>query len=162
MINKELSGDITFFKFPNIKFIKTMTMPTCSYKACTEKVNESKHINGEIYCNDHYSKLLNNQLQNAYQSWKHDNEVPRKFRVLLARISDEEGWDAEEDSYLSQARIRDRAYSFKKTSDGCEFKIERHLNAWSGKGQKRNVIERWRANIENKTLELLETEEVED
>ncbi|WP_445665575.1 hypothetical protein [Fodinibius sp. AD559] len=132
-------------------------MDTCHFEGCETQPNEHLFIDGDPYCSPHYNIVLEDRLKESFQNWDGDSDQDfENFRKYLARLSDEQRWTTKGDSFLSQYRIKKRAYDFEKTDEGCEFKIERHLNTWEGTGKQRDVIEHWRANIEDKVLVLLD------
>jgi hypothetical protein len=137
-------------------------MAICQLKGCNTETNEHLLIDGKRYCRNHYNEVLDNQLMKSFQKWDENNDQAlNEFKYYLGRLSDEQNWTAKGNSFLSQARIKDRAYDFEKTDDGCEFKIERHLNAWEGQGTQQNVVEHWEANIQEKVLRKLDVREAE-
>ncbi len=56
---------------------------------------------------------------------------------------------------LSKGRLEDRAENIKKTEDGLEFCIIRHLNAWTKPWAMKLREQIWHFNIKEKKLELL-------
>lgn len=77
---------------------------------------------------------------------------------MMGRILEEEGWESDQ-SYLSAARIRDRAFNFSKTETGCEFETTRHPGAWNTVGTSKRVVQRWSLDFVEKTMALLGTRE---
>lgn len=132
-------------------------MSTCNYEGCDTNTDENLFLDGTPYCSTHYHQVLENRLMESFEKWNPNSaQAPSKFRYFLGRLYEEQKWTAKGDSFLSQYRIKKRAYDFIKTEEGCEFKIERHLNTWEGTGKQRDVIEYWKANIEKKTMKLLD------
>ena len=135
-----------------------MAKQTCSKDGCNVEVSSDGWLfDGKAYCRQHYWDALYCEFRSHYDNWKQGEEPSSRFKSLLGRISSEEKWIYKGNSYLSQARIRDRGYGFNKTDNGCTFKITRHLNGFDSKKLMRRVVETWRANISEKQLELLDS-----
>lgn len=54
------------------------------------------------------------------------------------------------------ARIRDRAYAFKKTTAGCIFQITRHPGGFQYDYDGGRVVQTWEVDLTSKTMTLLE------
>ena len=135
-------------------FIRPHDQDYCSIKSCKNKDLADQFLNFERYCNEHYAQFIWEVYHKEYESWEYNAAVPYDYKRWLGRLVEENFISTIGSSYLSTARIRDRAFNFIKTETGCTFEITRHLNAWEGTGKPKRIVELWTLNNENKTLEL--------
>lgn len=104
-----------------------------------------------------YFKLMKDEFFTFFDQWI-DGDPPERLKYLFGRLY-QKGYenillikgDEEIESYLSSARIRDRGFNFKKTENGTQFSITRHLNAWEGLGRKESVVQTWIINVVDET-----------
>jgi hypothetical protein len=130
---------------------------TCAEDWCNvHSAPGDPHYKGKQYCQTHYWAVLTGELNATHAAWNNGQDVPERFKYLLGRISEEQDWAIEGESYLSAARIRDRGWSFTKTKAGCVFCITRHPGAFIG-AKVRPVVQTWEADITGRVLRLTET-----
>jgi len=126
----------------------------CSKDGCDES-GSFKLFNGRPLCEKHYDQALDSCLQELYSAWEGDHDPSFKFKQMLGRVSQDQEWECNE-SYLSQARIRDRAFAFQKTVKGCAFKITRHPGAHKYGFVVKRIVQTWEADLTMKKLNLLD------
>ena len=130
---------------------------TCAEPGCEVHVNAGvRNYKGWAYCEPHYWSALGREMNLEFALWFPGQEAPARFKYLLGRISAEQNWETAGDSYISSARIRDRAYRFTKTEQGCVFEITRHPGAFTHRFKK-PVVQTWEADLPQKQLRLLNT-----
>lgn len=127
----------------------------CAVSGCGRPAMQHRQYEGRRYCPDHYILSLRRDVIRAFNEWRKGEEPPKRFRYLVARLVDDEGW-RQVNGMITGPRIRDRGYEFAKIETGCEFKIIRHLNAWRATRSIREIVQRWRIDIEQRRLLCLE------
>lgn len=132
----------------------------CSKDGCDES-GSCSFYKGKPLCVKHYDQALDSCLQELYSAWEPDRNPSFKFKQMLGRISQDQEWECNE-SYLSQSRIRDRAYAFEKTDNGCTFKITRHPGAHKYGVLVKITVQTWEADLTMKKLNLLDERDWEE
>ena len=129
----------------------------CSKDGCDES-GSFKRFKYKPLCEKHYDHALDICLQELYGAWERDHDPSFKFKQMLGRVSSDQRWEYNNDeSYLSYARIRNRAYAFEKTGNGCTFKITRHPGAHSvGYDPEKRIVQTWEADLAMKNLNFLD------
>jgi hypothetical protein len=130
---------------------------TCSAVGCNKQADAPNSFGGQRYCEEHYRDQIDLALRAAFEAWPIDTDPPREFRNMLGRASEEQQWTNE--GCMSKARIRDRAYGFVKTEQGCTFQITRHPYAHVNGFVTDREVQTWEANLALKTIVLLDTRE---
>ena len=128
----------------------------CRREGCSLASKHFRLINGAPYCDVHYRQVLVERLHAAYERWTLKGELdPGDWKVISRTFAEFHGISG--GSYLSLARIRDRAYDRRRIDGGFEFKITRHLNAFTDPGNMKPVVETWQADNASLVLTLVET-----
>jgi hypothetical protein len=135
--------------------------PHCSVSACREP-SIKRLYNGAPHCEHHYQEVIFGDLGEAFHIWHPPNEPSRRFRYLLGRVVDEGWWKVSGDSYLTKARIRDRAFDVSKTERGCTFNIVRHPGAFKNGYVSRRITQKWDADMGGKCVTLISTREFQE
>jgi hypothetical protein len=120
-------------------------MKLCSRSGCQETAKA--RWQGKLLCFREYSAALLDDFRLQYAAWDGAASPPIAFRVIFARVIAELAELCGE-SYLSRARVRDRAFNYAKVSAGVRFEIVRHRHAWDGRQPMTRVVECWEASID--------------
>lgn len=134
-----------------------MEYTKCSADNCGE--TGSVLVDGIHYCFTHHNQVLFQRLDEHYELWDHEAEPPERFIYLLGRLCDS---FEQSGSYLSSARIRNRAFNWVKDKEGCRFEITRHHGAWGNSGFFKQVVQRWQVNMAERKLILLGERDFEE
>lgn len=132
-------------------------MERCSIPSCKNTKMSHNFFDGKSYCVDHYDEIILEHFHSAFASWEIDEDAPYRFKYLLGRILDEKYMKVVSESYLTNARVRDRGFNYMKLENGCTFEIVRHLNAWHDDRMTKNIVEKWRVKLDDRTFERIST-----
>ena len=102
---------------------------------------------GQLLCQKSYREALLGDFYREYSAWDGGALPPVTFRVSLARVIAELA-ELRGESFLSRARVRDRAVNYAKVSPGVRFEITRHLHAFDGRHPMTRLVEIWSFNME--------------
>jgi hypothetical protein len=131
--------------------------PTCAESGCAIAADLCRTFNFQPYCGQHYFAAMNREFRGEFNKWQSGENPSARFKSLLARLVEEEGWLIEGDSYLSKARIRDRGFDFTKSRNRCVFKITRHPGAFQKGYVEKRIVQTWQADFSTKTIHLLDS-----
>ncbi len=121
----------------------------CTFSGCSTSAKTNQRLyGGKPYCDDHYCEMLTSDMLHEYGIWPEGADPSKRLRYMVGRTFSELGKNVGE-SFLSNARIRDRSFAYKKTDSGFEFSITRHLNGHEFRRPMRLIIERWQFNVES-------------
>ncbi len=128
----------------------------CEQVGCSLVGKDFRLINGAPYCDAHYRQILVQRLHAAHERWTREDHLSEDDWKVISRTFAELHHTIG-NSFLSRARLRDRAFDIRRVDGGFEFKITRHLNAFVNPAKMKRVIETWRANNSDLGLTLVGT-----
>ena len=116
----------------------------CRKPGCPDR-RPSMLYKGRAYCPEHYREMLEGEFCSLYGKWISYLQPEERLRSLMGRML-EEVWQ-EEGGMLTKARIRDRAYNFRKMSETFTFEITRHPGAFKNGMVESRVVQSWRTDV---------------
>ena len=129
----------------------------CHAVGCT-LVATARPLNGALYCPQHYNEGLTRKIESALLAWVIPGSPPAETKSILGRMHDEFD-QANNDSYISAARIRDRGWDWRRESNGniIRFSITRHQGAWTRAGAIERVVQHWEIDVPTRLFRLTGT-----
>jgi hypothetical protein len=138
----------------------TMSDRRCEWPDCGRLAGQGWDVHGRIYCGPHYFPGLEKAFLEEFAKWQGAGEPTNKLKNLFSRYVERLYPMGGMPEKLSQGRIEVRATGWKKSQDGLEFSIERHLSLYRWGGAVKTVNQEWRFGMLTKELALLGQQEV--
>jgi len=127
----------------------------CDWAGCSLHAGPCQFIHGSAYCYAHYSPALEKHFLEAYAEWDGHTLPDKKFLNLFSRFVEDLYNGRDTPGGLSKGRLNYRTETLRKTKDGLNFSIERHINAWKHPEKMHEVMQRWSFNIKQRSLNLV-------
>lgn len=116
----------------------------CNVAKCDRPVQPVLY-DGQPYCEGHYLEKLHGDFEAEYRKWPPVVQPLGKMRSLMGRMLDEV-WRVD-GGLLTKARVRDRAFNFKKDGRSFSFEITRHPDAIKNGYVDKRVVQKWKVDI---------------
>ena len=107
------------------------------------------------YCPKHYPVALKREFRAEFNKWQLDEQPVFRFKILLDRLTEVEGWLIVGDSRFPKGRIHVSGFDFTKTRNGCYFKIMSPPGMWLRIYHDKPFVQTWEADSRNKALRVL-------
>lgn len=121
-----------------------MDVKQCNMTNCGRMAQPMLYA-GQPFCEKHYMERLHADFEAEYRRWIPITQPFLKLRSLMGRMLDEV-WRVD-GGLLTKARLRDRAFNFKKDSRTFTFEITRHPGAIKNGYVDKRVVEKWKVDV---------------